>query len=58
MRSPKSAVVMLVVSLCCLASTGCIDAVKDGVTGGITEGIENVLSDVVELVFEDVIDSE
>jgi len=58
MRSPKSAAVMLVVSLCALALTGCIDAVKDGVTGGITEGIEDVISEVFGLAFEGVIDSE
>ena len=58
MRSSKSAAVVLVVSLCCLALTGCEDVVRDGVTGGITDGIENTVSDVLESVLEDIIDPE
>ena len=52
MRNRKSAAVVFVLSLCCLAPTGCIDAARDGVTTGITRGIRDVIADVVQTALE------
>ena len=58
MGRPRPLTILLVAISCCIASTGCIDLVREGVTGGFAEGIENFISDAVESVIEDVIESE
>ena len=41
-----------------VTSSGCIDAVQEGVTGGISEGFEDVISDFVESILGDALSAE
>jgi len=43
MREPRRWSVMGLMVCCCLASGGCIDAVREGVTGGITAAVSDVI---------------
>ena len=40
-----------------LSQTGCVDLVRDGITGGVSDGVENVISDMIEDLILGVIDS-
>ena len=39
---------LTVIFMFCFASTGCIDAVREGATGGVKNGIEAVIEGLLE----------
>ncbi len=47
MRRPKSLGALLLVVCGCLASGGCIDVVREGVTSGISVGLSDVIQALI-----------
>ena len=53
----KHPVLSLTLLLLVLSQAGCVDLVREGITGGVSEGVENVISDMIEDLILGVIDS-
>lgn len=48
MRNPRKPVLWLLFLLCSLASPGCVDPVREGVTGGVQQGIAALIANLFE----------
>jgi hypothetical protein len=53
MRNPRKPVLWLLFLLCGLASPGCVDPVREGVSGGVQQGIATLIA----TIFEDALDN-
>ena len=55
MRSIRVTSLALLLAVACLASTGCVDAVKDGFSDGVSRGVRDVISNMIEDFLEGLI---
>ena len=53
MRNPGESVFWLSLLLCSLAWSGCVDPVREGMSGGVQQGIATLIANL----FEDALDS-
>lgn len=56
MRKPRPLGALLLVVCGCLASGGCIDVVREGVTSGVTVGLSDVIQALITSVASDALD--
>ena len=48
MRCVRFGLTVMFVVVCCFVSTGCIDAVREGIADGLSGGIRGALDRIVE----------
>jgi len=56
MKNGKMCVLFLV--LCSLLGGGCVEAVRDGVTGGVKSGVSDVIGSTFQLVLDAVLNGQ